>query len=88
VQYLGADELAALITAIHRTTQLDLPIVLVGAGLPQLPGLAGDAKSYAERLFDFPTIGQLSRDDAAAAIVIPANDVGVRLTEDAVEIPR
>src|SRR5258707_9302430 len=57
VQYLAGDELAALITAIHRTTQLNLPVVLVGAGLPQLPGLAGDAKSYAERLFDFPDIG-------------------------------
>jgi hypothetical protein len=57
VQYLSADELGALITAIHRTSQLDLPVVLVGAGLPQLPGIAGDAKSYAERLFEFPMIG-------------------------------
>src|SRR5262249_24731009 len=48
VQYLSTDELAALITAIHRATQQDLPVVLTGAGLPQLPGLAGDAKSYAE----------------------------------------
>lgn len=54
VQYLSANALAALITAIHRTTQQDVPVVLVGAGLPQLPGLAGDAKSYAERLFEFP----------------------------------
>ena len=61
VQYLTGSEIGALITAIHRTTQLDLPVVLVGAGLPQLPGLAGDAKSYAERLFDFPEIGSLTR---------------------------
>jgi hypothetical protein len=49
VQYLSTTELAALITAVHRTTQRDLPVVLVGAGLPQLPALAGDAKSYAVR---------------------------------------
>lgn len=60
VQYLKPEELGALISAIHRTTQLSLPVVLVGAGLPQLPGLAGEAKSYAEHLFDFPMIGSLS----------------------------
>lgn len=72
VQYLESVELGALISAIHRTTQLSLPVVLVGAGLPQLPGLAGEAKSYAERLFDFPMIGSLGDDDARAAIAIPA----------------
>ncbi|HVS03218.1 MAG TPA: ATP-binding protein [Thermoanaerobaculia bacterium] len=77
VQYLSSDELGALITAIHRTTQLNLPVVLVGAGLPQLPGLAGDAKSYAERLFDFPEIGSLAPEDASAAISIPAHKEGV-----------
>ncbi|CAN5694068.1 hypothetical protein BH24ACT5_BH24ACT5_14980 [soil metagenome] len=86
VQYLSADELGALITAIHRTTQLNLPVVLVGAGLPQLPGLAGDAKSYAERLFDFPSIGSLNRDDARSAILIPANEIGVDFDPDAVEM--
>lgn len=85
LQYLREVELAALITAIHRTTQRDLPVVLVGAGLPQLPGLAGDAKSYAERLFEFPMIGSLEPDDARAAIVVPAQAQGVELTEDAVE---
>lgn len=59
MQYLDATELAAIISAIHRTVQLSLPVILVGAGLPQLPGLAGTAKSYAERLFDFPRIGSL-----------------------------
>ena len=54
VQYLSAEELGAIISAVHRTVQLSLPVLLVGAGLPQLPGLAGSAKSYAERLFDFP----------------------------------
>lgn len=80
VQYLDTDELGALITAIHRTSQLDLPVVLVGAGLPQLPGLAGDAKSYAERLFDYPPIGSLGTDDAEAALRIPAQELGVEYT--------
>lgn len=74
VQYLSMDEMAALIMAIHRTAQLNLPVVLAGAGLPQLPGLAGEAKSYAERLFDYPLIGELTRDEAAAALQIPAQD--------------
>lgn len=85
VQYLDEDELAALITAIHRTTQLELPVILVGAGLPQLPGLAGNAKSYAERLFDFPSIGSLSNDDARAALVIPASDHDVEFTDAALD---
>ena len=86
VQYLSETELAALIMAIHRTTQLNLPVVLVGAGLPQLPGLAGDAKSYAERLFEFPEIGSLSEDDAKAAILIPAQDQDVDFTDDALQM--
>ncbi len=59
LQYVAEEELAAMITALHRTAQRSLPIVLVGAGLPQLPGKMGRAKSYAERLFDFPQIGPL-----------------------------
>lgn len=85
VQYLTAVELGALITAIHRTTQRDLPVVLVGAGLPQLPGLAGDAKSYAERLFEFPFLGSLEPGDARAAIEVPAAEQGVEFTDDAVD---
>lgn len=84
VQYLTAEELAALITALHRVTQLDLPVVVVGAGLPQLPGLAGEAKSYAERLFDFPEIGSLDDADAADALTVPAHDLGVQIDDDAV----
>jgi AAA ATPase domain len=83
VQYLSAEELAAMITAIHRTVQLNLPVLLVGAGLPQLPGLAGDAKSYAERLFDFPQIGSLDDDDARAVLVLPVKQQGVEFTDDA-----
>jgi len=78
VQYLGADELGALISAIHRTVQLNLPVILVGAGLPQLPGLAGNAKSYAERLFDFPEIGSLETPDAKAALEVPVRAQGVQ----------
>jgi len=86
VQYLGANELSALITAIHRSSQRDLPVVLVGAGLPQLPGLAGEAKSYAERLFDFPEVGSLDDDDAAAALRIPAQELGVKFNQDALDL--
>ncbi len=83
LQYVEEEELAALITALHRTAQRSLPVVLVGAGLPQLPGKMGRAKSYAERLFDFPQIGPLS--DAAARLAInkPAADQGVEVAEDA-----
>ena len=59
IQYLSTDELAALVTAIHRTTQLGLPVILTGAGLPQLPALVGAARSYAERLFEFPVVSSL-----------------------------
>ena len=84
LQYLAERELAALIMAVHRTTQLQLPVVLVGAGLPSLPGLAGDAKSYAERLFDFPQVGRLGPVDAAQAIVDPAQREGVEFAAEAV----
>jgi hypothetical protein len=83
VQYLSVEEMGALITAIHRTVQLDQPVVLAGAGLPQLPGLTGEAKSYAERLFDFPEIGSLSSRDASAALQIPAEEQGAEFETDA-----
>jgi len=83
VQYLTAEELAALITAVHRTVQLKLPVILVGAGLPQLPGLAGNAKSYAERLFNFPEIGSLEDADARRVLAVPAREEGVEFTEEA-----
>lgn len=85
VQYLTSDELAALISAIHRTVQLSLPVILVGAGLPQLPGLAGNAKSYAERLFDFPEIGSLDSDDARAVLAVPAKAQDVEFDADALD---
>ncbi|MCC6777562.1 MAG: ATP-binding protein [Hyphomicrobiales bacterium] len=82
-QYVEEEELAALITALHRTAQRSLPVVLVGAGLPQLPGRMGRAKSYAERLFDFHRVGPLSEDAARIAIAKPAQDQGVTVAEDA-----
>ena len=86
VQYLAAEELGALISAIHRTVQLSLPVILVGAGLPQLPGLAGNAKSYAERLFDFPHVGSLDDTDARAVLVLPAEAQGVTFTDEALDM--
>ena len=84
MQYVAETELAALITALHRTAQRQLPVVLLGAGLPQLRGRMGRAKSYAERLFDFPTIGPLSADDAMVALVTPARREGVEFDSDAI----
>lgn len=83
VQYCTAKELAALIMAMHRMQQRQLPVVLLGAGLPILPALAGESKSYAERLFDFPEVGPLSEADAAKALRDPAQAAGVRFEADA-----
>ncbi len=77
IQYFGQRELGALIMAMHRLQQRQLPIVLLGAGLPILPGLAGESKSYAERLFSFPDVGALSEEDAARALREPAQAAGV-----------
>ena len=85
LQYVPEIQLAALITAIHRTEQQQLPVVLVGAGLPQLRGQMGNAKSYAERLFNFPEVGALSPEAAKQAIAKPLADEGVRITEDALQ---
>ena len=85
LQYLSEEELGALIMGIHRTTQRELPLVLVGAGLPQLPGLAGNAKSYAERLFTFPEIGPLAPPEAKCAVLRPAEAAGVCIEPAAIE---
>jgi hypothetical protein len=85
MQYVEEDELAALIMALHRCVQRKLPIALVGAGLPQLRGRMGNAKSYAERLFEFPEIGPLPAVDARIAITKPASDLRVAIETRAVE---
>jgi len=85
LQYVDEAQLAALITALHRTVQRRLPVVLIGAGLPQLRGRMGRAKSYAERLFDFPEVGPLAFDAARDAIAKPAAAEGVDFAEGALE---
>jgi hypothetical protein len=85
LQYVEEDQLAALITAMHRTEQRQLPVVLVGAGLPQLRGRMGNAKSYAERLFDFPVIGPLPPPAARRAIEKPLTDEQVSIAPDALD---
>jgi hypothetical protein len=77
IQYFSQKELGALIRAMHKIQQRQLPLILLGAGLPILPGLAGDSKSYAERIFSFPDIGALSKEDAAKALREPAQAEGV-----------
>lgn len=77
IQYFNQKELGALIMAMHKVQQRQLPLVLLGAGLPILPGLAGESKSYAERLFSFPDVGALSEGDAAKALREPAQAAGV-----------
>lgn len=86
MQYIESKQFAALISALHRCAQLRLPLTVVGAGLPQLRALAGDAKSYAERLFDYPMVGPLSDSEAELAIVKPARDHGVEFEPAAVEL--
>ncbi len=77
IQYLNQNELGALIMALHKVQQRQLPLVLLGAGLPIVPGLAGESKSYAERLFSFPDIGALSEEDSGRALREPAQAAGV-----------
>jgi hypothetical protein len=74
IQYLQQVELSALIMAMHKLQQHRLPLVLIGAGLPILPGLAGEAKSYAERLFSFPDIGPLSDTEVITALQDPVKE--------------
>lgn len=85
LQYVEEKQLAALITSLHRTAQLQLPVVMIGAGLPQLRARMGKAKSYSERLFDFPEIGPLGRVPALLALTKPAEDAGVRFETAASE---
>jgi hypothetical protein len=84
LQYVAEAEFAALITALHRCAQQKLPVCVVGAGLPQLRGRAGNAKSYAERLFDYPEVGPLDTEAARQAIVKPAAARSVEFSDDAV----
>ena len=83
LQYVEEAQLAALISALHRCAQLQLPVTLIGAGLPQLIGQMGKAKSYAERLFEFYPIGALSDAQARTALIEPAARQSVAFEENA-----
>ncbi len=85
VQYFNQKELGALIMAMHKVQQRQLPLVLLGAGLPILPALAGESKSYAERLFHFPEVGALSEADAARALQDPAQAAGISFAREALK---
>jgi AAA ATPase domain len=85
LQYLSELELSALIMAVHKINQKALPLVLIGAGLPQLVGKMGRSKSYAERLFDFPAIGPLAPTDALSAIIEPVTKEGETIAKTAAE---
>ena len=85
MQYLSDIELSALIMAVHRVAQKSLPVLVIGAGLPQLVGQMGQSKSYAERLFNFPKVGPLDPSDAKAALNEPANKEGVRFDPAALD---
>ena len=84
LQYVPEVQMAALITAMHRCAQQQVPVLLVGAGLPQLRGRMGNAKSYAERLFDFPEVGPLPAPAACIALTKPVEAEGARITAQAV----
>jgi AAA+ ATPase superfamily predicted ATPase len=85
IQYLSEKEFSSLIMAMHRISQRQLPLILIGAGLPQLVGLAGRSKSYAERLFDYPSIGPLNKSDAILALQEPAKEQGANFTAEALD---
>lgn len=85
IQYLAKEELGALIVGLHRVSQLGLPLLVAGAGLPSLPGLAGEARSYAERLFSYVEVGSLNEDDARRALVEPVHDEGAAWEDSAIE---
>lgn len=85
VQYLSEQDLRGLIVALHRIAQKGLPVVLFGAGLPQVAVLAGDAKSYAERLFDYPEVGPLAHEAAERAVREPVRDEGADITAEALQ---
>ena len=86
IQFLAREQLEAVVSALHKTVQLQLPITMVGAGLPQIAELAGEAKSYAERLFKFPRIGNLTEDQAYAALAEPAAQEGATFDKGALQL--
>lgn len=86
VQYLTADELAAVIVAVHRMSQRNLPVLVFAGGLPQIARISGDAKSYAERLFVYPKIDALDEAAARDAILKPLSVEGVQIEKSAIKM--
>lgn len=86
MQHLDLDELAAICQACHETVQRNLPFFVIGAGLPNLPGVLAEAKSYSERLFHYVRIDRLQRADAIVALTAPAVEESVGWDEDAVDL--
>ncbi|WP_237479916.1 ATP-binding protein [Lichenibacterium dinghuense] len=86
VQYLSESDLSALIVSLHRMSQDGLPVLLVGAGLPQIARLAGEAKSYAERLFHYPAVGALDAVSARRAVQRPILDEGASISSEALDL--
>lgn len=86
VQYLSEKDLSALIVALHKCSQLNLPILFFGAGLPQVAAMSGEAKSYAERLFNYPYIGPLTAEDVKKAIRNPIEKLGENITDEALKL--
>jgi hypothetical protein len=84
LQYLSQKEFSSLIMAIHKTTQANLPITLIGAGLPQILALAGESKSYSERLFKYPKVGELTEQDGRVAILKPVESEGAMIEDQAI----
>lgn len=85
VQFAAPEPLGALITALHKIAQRQLPVTLVAAGLPQTRGVLAEAASYAERMFEALEVGALGDPDARRALTEPAESEGIRFTSDAVE---
>jgi len=84
LQFAQIEPLGALVAALHKVGQRELPLTLVGAGLPQLRGVLAEARSYSERLFSVIEVGPLSQDAAYEALVTPAVQAGADYDKDAV----
>lgn len=86
IQYLEARELSALSLSVHALAQKQLPFILIGSGLPQISAQMADAKSYSERLFDFPLLGPLDEISARRALEDPAREEGVSYEAEAIDL--
>jgi hypothetical protein len=85
LQYVPEEQLAPLVSALHAVGRDQLPVMMIAAGLPQLLGQIGRAKSYAERLFEFVPVDRLAADAATDALCLPAREFDVSYEPDAIE---